>query len=122
MNSSRSFFSKAPLSAQRQWLADGHGGKGYSSTVFSASQTDLQSLDGNKYRQIVDGGFPTITGNVLTFQITVSIANANFAWNEWGVFNAAIGGTMLNRAVQTLGTKASTQSWQFTVTITVQNS
>ena len=42
----------------------------------------------------------------------------NFAWAEWGVFNAASGGTMMNRKVDANGTKASGQTWQFTVTMT----
>jgi hypothetical protein len=96
-------------------------GVGDSSTAFSATQTDLQASS-NKYRQVMDVSFPTIASNVLVFQITVNTSNANFAWNEWGVFNASTSGTMLNRVVESLGTKANTQSWQFNVTITVQNS
>lgn len=96
-------------------------GVGDSTTAFSASQTDLQASS-NKIRKGMDVSFPTISTNVLTFQSTFSTSEANFAWNEWGIFNAGTGGTMLNRKVESLGTKTSAQSWQFTVTLTVTNS
>jgi hypothetical protein len=41
-------------------------------------------------------------------------ADANQAWNEWGMDN---GTRLLNRKVAANGTKASGQTWQFTVTI-----
>jgi hypothetical protein len=100
--------------------ANSYIGVGDSTTAFAATQTDLQAVT-NKYRQVVDATFPTIVGNVLTFQITVATGNANFDWSEWGIFNASTAGTMLNRKQEELGVKASTQSWQFTVTITVNN-
>ena len=92
-------------------------GVGDSTTAFSQAQTDLQAST-NKYRQAVDATFPTIATNVLTFQVTFGTGVANFAWNEWGVFNATSNGTMLNRKQEALGTKQNTQSWQFTVTLT----
>jgi hypothetical protein len=74
----------------------------------------------------MDATYPTDSGaGVLTFRSTFALADANFAWNEWGVFNAIgtgsppTGGTMLNRKQEALGTKAATQSWQFTVTLTL---
>ena len=81
-------------------------------------QTDLQASS-NVYRQPVDATFPTLATNVLTFQATFPTTVANYAWNEWAVFNAGSSGTMLNRKQESLGTKANTQSWQFTVTLTV---
>jgi hypothetical protein len=56
---------------------------------------------------------------VLTFRASFGTSEANFAWNEWGIFNAATGGTMMTRKVESLGTKTSSQSWQITTTITV---
>lgn len=93
-------------------------GVGDSSAGFLSAQTDLQ---GTKLRKNVDGGFPTITNNVLTFQATFGTGQANFAWNEWGIFNASSSGTMLNRKVENLGTKTSAQSWQITCVLTVNN-
>ena len=93
---------------------------GDSSTAFNASHTDLQAST-NKLRKDLDNGFPSRTNNQLSFQATFGTSEANFAWNEWGVANAASAGTLLNRKVESLGTKTSAQVWQFTVTITVNN-
>jgi hypothetical protein len=98
--------------------ANAYIGVGDSSAVFAAGQTDLQAST-NKYRKGMDATFPTVASNVLTFQTTFSTSEANFAWNEWGVFNAPSGGTMLNRKQEALGTKANTQSWQFNITLTL---
>jgi len=100
--------------------ANAYLGVGDSTTAFSASQTDLIASS-NKFRKAQDATYPTISTNVLVFQSTFATGDANFAWEEWGVFNALSGGTMLSRKVESLGTKASTQSWQFTVTLTVNN-
>lgn len=98
--------------------ANAHIGVGDSTTAFAVTQTDLQAAT-NKLRKAMDATYPTRSGNVLTFRSTFGTADANFAWQEWAVFNAASAGTMLNRKVESLGTKASTQSWQITVTNTV---
>ena len=98
--------------------ANAHIGVGDSATAFAAAQTDLQA-GVNKFRQAMDATYPQRAGNVLTFRSTFGTGDANFAWEEWAVFNAAAAGTMLNRKVEALGTKANTQSWQFTVTLTV---
>ena len=46
-------------------------------------------------------------------------ADGNFAWEEWGLFNASTGGRMLNRKVESLGTKASGSVWTLTVTLSL---
>ena len=93
-------------------------GVGDSTTAFAATQTDLQAAT-NKLRKSMDAGYPTQSGNVLTFRATFGTAEANWAWNEWGIFNASSGGVMLNRKVESLGTKTNAQSWQITTTITL---
>lgn len=98
--------------------ANAHIGVGDSSTAFAATQTDLQAST-NKARKAMDATYPQRSSNVLTFRSTFATGDANFAWNEWGVFNASSGGTMLSRKVESLGTKTSAQSWQMTVTLTV---
>lgn len=98
--------------------ANAHIGVGDSTTAFVVAQTDLQAAT-NKLRKAMDATYPTRAVNVLTFRSTFGTTEANFAWQEWGVFNAASAGAMLNRKVESLGTKASTQSWQLTVTNTV---
>lgn len=98
--------------------SNAHIGVGDSSTAFSASQTDLQAAS-NKLRKAMDSTYPQRSTNVLTFRSTFATGDANFAWNEWGIFNASSSGTMLSRKVESLGTKTSAQSWQITCTITV---
>lgn len=97
--------------------ANSYIGVGDSSTAFAAGQTDLVAAT-NKFRKAMDATYPTRATNVLTFRSTFATGDALFAWNEWGVFNGASGGTMLNRKVESLGTKTNTQTWQFTVTLT----
>lgn len=94
-------------------------GVGNSTTAFAKTQTDL--IGASNFRQTMDATFPSRSTNILTFRATYGTTEANFAWEEWGVFNAGSGGTMLNRKVESLGTKPSTQTWQFTVDITVNN-
>lgn len=102
--------------------ANSHIGVGDSATAFAAAQTDLQAA-ANKLRKAMDATFPTRAVNVLTFRATFGMAEANFEWKEWAVFNAAVGGTMFNRKVEapTLGVKPGTQTWQISTAITVGN-
>jgi hypothetical protein len=103
--------------------ANAHIGVGDSSTAAVASQTDLQAST-NKVRVAMDATYPQHTDGVnagalsIVFRMTAGSGVANFAWNEWGVFNASSSGRMLNRKVFTGGTKASGAVWVFTVTLT----
>lgn len=101
--------------------ANAYIGVGDSTTAFSAAHTDLQAAT-NKFRKAMDATYPSGSSNVITFRSTFGTSDANFAWQEWGVFNASSAGTMLNRKVESLGTKTSSQSWQFTVTLTFSTS
>lgn len=95
---------------------------GDSTTAFAVGQTDLQATT-NKIRKAMDATYPTRSANQLTFKATYGTSEANFAWNEWGIFNASTGGVMLNRKVESLGTKvAGTATWVFTVTLTINAS
>lgn len=95
-------------------------GLGDSSTAFAAAQTDLQAAV-NKVRKAMGGGYPQRTSNVLTFQSTFGTADANYAINEFAVFNASAAGTMFSRKVDaSLGTKTNTQTWVVSVSLTVQ--
>jgi hypothetical protein len=97
--------------------ANSYIGVGDSTTAFSAAQTDLVAAT-NKLRKAMDATYPSGGSNVITFRSTFGTSDANFAWQEWGVFNASSAGTMLNRKVESLGTKTNTQTWQFTVVLT----
>ena len=100
--------------------SNAHLGVGDSNTAFGKSQTDLQAAS-NKLRKAMNATYPTRATNVITFQATFGTSEANFAWEEWGVFNASSAGDMLSRKQETLGTKTSAQSWQLEVDITVNN-
>ena len=91
-------------------------GVGDGTVAFTASQTDLQGS--NKVRKGMDADYPTANQPVVTFRATFNPSEANFAWNEWGVFNASSGGTMLSRVVESNGTKQSNQTWVLEVSIT----
>jgi hypothetical protein len=97
--------------------ANAHLGVGSSDTAFSAAHTDLQAAT-EKLRKGMESSFPTISTNELTFKSSFGTSEANFAWNEWGVFNHSSTGTMLSRKVESLGTKSS-GTWVLTVTLTV---
>lgn len=100
--------------------ANAYIGVGDSTTAHAFTQTDLQGTT-NRLRKAMDATYPTNAANVLTFRSTFGTAEANWAWQEWGVFNNPTtgSGTMMNRKVESLGTKTSAQSWQITVTITL---
>lgn len=122
-NAGRNYFASAVIQNPTTLFsaANAHIGVGaHTSTmpVFNASQTDLQGT--STARKIVDSA-PGLATNVLTFVATFGTGDANFEWEEWGVFNHATTGTMLNRVVEspTLGTKTSAQSWEITCTLTV---
>lgn len=104
--------------------ANAYIGVGDSTTAEAATQTDLQAA-ANKLRKAVDATYPTHTDGVIagaatvTFKSTFGTTDANFHWEEWGIFNGAAGGRMLNRKVTDLGTKTAASSWAFTITITL---
>ena len=91
-------------------------GVGNGGTAFNASQTDLTGTE--TLRKRVDAGYPLVDPPVVKFRTTFTSSEANFAWNEWGIFNAETGGVMLNRVVESNGTKQNNQTWVFEVAIT----
>ncbi len=96
--------------------ANAHIGVGNSTAAFSAAHTDLQGA--SKARKAMDATYPSRAGLVLTFKSTFASGDANFAWEEWGIFSASTVGTMFSRIVAANGTKASGAVWVFTVTHT----
>jgi hypothetical protein len=95
-------------------------GVGDSSAVYNKTQTNLQAIT-NKTYKAMDPTFPTLAENIMTFQATFGPTDANYDWNEWGVFNALSAGIMLNRKVAFLGTKTSEQTWVLQAILTVNN-
>jgi hypothetical protein len=92
-------------------------GVGDSSTAAAVGQTDLQAAT-NKFRRVMEATFPSRSGTTLSFKSSFATGEANFAWNEWGIFNSASGATMLNRKVESLGTKSS-GTWTLQADITI---
>ncbi len=86
----------------------------------SSAHTDLQGAQ--KLRKGMTAEYPKIqSNNQLLFQSEFGANDANWEWEEWGVFNddTAASGTMLNRKRETLGVKAQGSTWVITVTVTV---
>lgn len=78
--------------------ANAYIGIGDSSTAPAVGQTDLQAAS-NKLRKAMDATFPSRSGQVMTYKSTFGTSDANYAWNEISMFNAAAAGTMSNRAL-----------------------
>jgi len=99
--------------------ANAYLGVGDSTTAAGAAQTDLQAAT-NKLRKGMNATYPTYgTAQKITFQADFTSSEANFAWQEFAVFNAAAAGTMLNRKVEDQGTKTSGQTWKLQLEITL---
>ncbi len=103
-------------------------GVGNSTTAAAAGQTDLQASAGstNRWFQVMDAGYPSVSGAVATFRATFGSSDANFTWNEWGLdvgtptvtAGATVNALLLNRKVQNLGAKSG-GSWVLTASITM---
>jgi hypothetical protein len=66
----------------------------------------------------MDLTFPTYgTGQIATWRSTYAAGDANQAWNEFGVLNAATGGKLMNRKVSAQGTKVIGQVWELSLQI-----
>lgn len=88
-------------------------GVGNGTAPFVTTQTDLQGA--SKLRKAVSVGYPTRSGRILTWQAMFMGDEANFAWAEYGVFNAASAGTMFCRELEDHGTKAADSVWVLTL-------
>lgn len=98
-------------------------GVGDSTTDFSSSQSDLQGS--NEVRKGMNSDYPTIdpdgdgSDSKIRFESTFDKSEANFKWEEWGVFNdsGSGSGTMLNREVEFIGEKTDKAQWTFQVDV-----
>ncbi len=94
--------------------ANAYLGVGDSATAWNTTQTDLQAAT-NKIRKVMKATYPVTGTKKQTFQSDFATGDANWVWNEWGIFNAVSGATsILSRKVESLGTKAS-GTWTLTV-------
>ncbi len=92
-------------------------GVGDSNAAAAPGQTDLQA-GANKHYNAMDGGFPSVVGQTVTFKTTFTGAEANFAWEEW-VVKQATSTICLNRKVTSHGTKPAGETWILSVAITL---
>jgi hypothetical protein len=104
-------------------------GVGDSSTAAALTQTALQAATNRLYKAM-DATYPLHTDSDSSagardcvFRSTFATGDANWAWNEWGVFNSTTHNTgrMMNRVASAglLGTKTSSATWVLTVTLTM---
>lgn len=100
--------------------ANSYIGVGTSTADFAVAQTDLQATSTGKLRVAMEATYPSLSTNAISFQASYGDTEANFAWNEWAVFNNSTGGTMINRKVESLGTKSS-GTWVLTSTLSVES-
>ncbi|MEM2107834.1 MAG: hypothetical protein QXL10_00920 [Candidatus Bathyarchaeia archaeon] len=93
-------------------------GVGDSSTAPADTQTGL--LGSNKFWKGMNAGYPQKSGDHdIVFQADFNSGEAEFAWNEQTIVNAANdSGSNLCRQNTALGTKPAGQTWRLTGTIT----
>lgn len=89
-------------------------GVGTSTTAFAATQSDLQGV--SKLRKGMQTAYPernpdALGSDYVRFKSQFDDGEAEFAWEEWGVFNNTTGGTMLSRKVSSNGTKTAGNVW-----------
>ena len=100
-----------------------------SNTAAANTQTNLQGT--NQYWKGMETSFPAHTTGTastaalnISFKSVFSTAMANYAWNEWALGNStnSTGSNsqrVLNRKVQSLGTKSTAATWSLTVTLSL---
>ena len=94
-------------------------GVGDSATGESAAHTALQAAT-NKLWKAMQATYPQRSAQTVTWRSQFTSAEANYAWNEFTITNAADdSGTNLNRKVSAQGTKAGGQTWTVDVAITI---
>ena len=103
--------------------ANAYLGSGNSNTAAAATQTDLQG--GSKSREGMEATYPQHTDGVTSgnedcvFKSSWATGDGNYAGEEWALFNASTAGRMLQRKVESLGTKTSASVWELTVTLSL---
>lgn len=91
-------------------------GVGTSTTAEAATQTGV--ITAAVYKAM-NASYPSVSAQTITFQSDFGTADANQAWAEWEVDNGATALKSLNRKVQALGTKPSTQTWTMSASLTL---
>lgn len=95
------------------WVGDGTAAE-------AENQTALQGT--NTKRKGMVSGYPKAlsgSGHISCWKATFGSADANFAWEEFAIINDSAAGVMLNRQVDSQGTKQSGQVWSVEVQISM---
>ncbi len=93
-------------------------GVGDSNTAEAATQTGLQAAT-NKVFKAMDASYPVRTNQTVEWRATFGSSDANFAWEEYTIVNAATDeGKNLNRKTASKGTKSSGETWTLSLSIT----
>ena len=114
--------------AKKYFNATAAIGVGNSTAAATNIQTALSG--GSKTTKALTGGYPThTTGSTaatvvdIVYKSTFGTADANFTWNEWGLFNkttATANARMLNRKVQAgMITKSTAATATMTITLSL---
>ncbi len=86
--------------------------------VGDATSADTEATFTAGVKKGMMDGYPTYgTDQKTTFKASYGPDDANQAWNEFGVLNAASSGKLLNRKVSDQGTKTSGQTWELELSI-----
>lgn len=92
-------------------------GVGNSSTAAAPAQTDLQGASQDWHA--MEGGFPTVVDQTITFQGQFGDGHAEFNWLECAVRQAGAATTVLNRILGNKGTKVAVEVWSARDLITI---
>jgi hypothetical protein len=93
-------------------------GVGDSNVAADPAQTGLQAAS-NKTYKAMDATYPQRSDQTAEWRATFGSAEANYAWEEYTVVNAASDtGKNLNRKVSNKGTKSSGETWTLSLQIT----
>lgn len=99
-------------------------GVGDAATAFDAADTDLKAT-ANKLRRGMEAAYPQRTDNAIIFKAHFDTTDANWSWEEYGIFNKSTGACttapdcMLTRKVEHLVDKTSAMDVYLTVTLTI---
>ena len=109
----------AGIGSETAWNnANARLGVGDSNAAENATHTGLQAAT-NKLWKAMDATYPQRTNQMCDWRATFGSADANYAWEEYTVVNAADDtGKNLNRKISSKGTKASGESWVLSLQIT----
>jgi hypothetical protein len=107
------------LGAPTKWdNANARIGVGDSDTTEAAAQTGLQAETNKTFKQM-DVGYPQRSGQTAEWRVTFGSADANHAWEEFTVVNAADdSGKNLNRKTASKGTKSLGETWVLSLQMT----